>query len=131
MGTGYGSAPLALSLVRGQVQRVLVEAGSSVIVLEGALTLRFPFAWLAEHAVAPVLALGESEALSLSSGGWIDLHAADGAEVLILAPASQPLWQRLRRLVEAAGRMRRAEVPASAAAAPVAVHAKGISAYGH
>ena len=68
MGKGYGSAPLALSLVRAQVQRVLVEAGSSVIVLDGGVTLRYPFAWLAERVIASHLPLAAEQVFRLEEG---------------------------------------------------------------
>lgn len=99
MGTGYGSAPLALSLERGQVQRVLVEAGSSVLVVEGAAVLRFPFVWLAEHVVARHLPLEGNAVHRLEAGGWIELAAIGACELLILPPEVNPHRNWLLRIV--------------------------------
>lgn len=127
--------PLVLSIGVGQMQRLLVDAGSTVVVLRGTLEVRYPFAWLAEHVVAPVVPLAEEEALVLESGGWVDLHAADGAEIVVMAPAALPLWQRLRSLFKAVGiaggRSRTARAGSKCDPAPVAGKAKGVTAYGH
>ena len=91
---------LSLVLASGQVQRVLVEAGSMLVVVEGALRIRFPFASLAERLVALEAPLAAEEACCLEEGGWIELLALEAAEVLILSPQNTSLWRRLGRYLE-------------------------------
>lgn len=95
MNARQGSAPLALLLAAGQVQRVLVEAGSTIVVTQGALTIRFPFAWLAESVVACEIRLGADEVRCLEQGGWVDLVAGAGVEALLLPPDGVGLWARV------------------------------------
>lgn len=91
---------LSLVLASGQVQRVLVEAGSMLVVGKGALRVCFPFASLAERLVAVEAALAAEEACCLEAGGWIELLALEAAEVLILSPENTSLWRRLGRYLE-------------------------------
>ena len=102
MGAGYESVPLPLSLVGGQVQRVLVEAGSSVVVVDGALTVRFPFAWLAERCMAQQLQVTAEQVYRFDEGGWVELVAHAAVEVVILPPEGRRRWQRLLRILSLA-----------------------------
>ena len=70
---------MGLALGKDDARRVLVEAGTTVLVLEGALTVRGPLQWLAETPVAPEQRLVSEQALMLESGGWIDLMAGEAA----------------------------------------------------
>ncbi|MFO1345672.1 MAG: hypothetical protein U1E85_05180 [Rhodocyclaceae bacterium] len=98
MGARTGS--LSLLLASGQVQRVLVEAGSMLVVGKGTLRVCFPFATLAERLVAVEAPLAAEEACCLEAGGWIELLALEAAEVLILSPENTSLWRRLGRYLE-------------------------------
>jgi len=98
MGARTGS--LSLLLASGQVQRVLVEAGSMLVVGNGTLRVCFPFATLAERLVAVEAPLAAEEACCLEAGGWIELLALEAAEVLILSPENTSLWRRLGRYLE-------------------------------
>ena len=92
---GARSGSLSLVLASGQVQRVLVEAGSTLIVSEGALRLRYPFALLAEQLVAVEVSLAAEEVCCLTDGGWVDLIAEESAAFLILSPDNSGLLARL------------------------------------
>ncbi len=89
-----------LALGKGEARRVLMEAGTTVLVLEGSASVRGPLQWLAETPVAPEQRLGAEQALTLEGGGWIDLIAVEGAELLVLAPDGIRVWQRVVRGLE-------------------------------
>lgn len=91
---------MRLALGKGDTRRVLVEAGTTVLVLEGSASVRGPLQWLAETPVAPEQGLGSEQALTLESGGWIDLTAAEAAELLVLPPQGLQVWQRVVRGLE-------------------------------
>lgn len=92
-------SPMTLALAAGQVQRVLVEAGSTLVVTQGTMRLRFPFAWLAGKVVARELPLLAEATYPLEDGGWVDLEAAGGAEAVILPPESAGLWAKLGQVL--------------------------------
>jgi hypothetical protein len=89
-----------LTLARGETRRVLVEAGTVVLVISGSLVLRGPLQWLAETIVAPEQRLGPEQGLALASGGWVDLLAGDGVQVVLLPRARQKLWRQVARCLE-------------------------------
>ena len=91
---------MRLALGKGDARRVLVEAGTTVLVLEGSARVRGPLQWLAETPVAPEQKLGVEQALTLESGGWIDLTATEAAELLVLPPQGVQVWQRVVRGLE-------------------------------
>lgn len=106
MGARQGCSPVTMALAAGQAQRLLVEAGSILVVTQGALTVRFPFVWLAEKVVARELSVRAEEAHCFQEGGWIDLLALGSVEALLLPPDDIGLWARagqcLARLLTAA-----------------------------
>ena len=91
---------MRLALGKGEARRVLVEAGTTVLVLEGSASVRGPLQWLAETPVALEQRLGSEQALTLESGGWIDLTAAEAAEFLVLPPQGLQVWRRVARGLE-------------------------------
>lgn len=91
---------MRLALGKGDARRVLVEAGTTVLVLEGSASVRGPLQWLAETPVAAEQRLGSEQALTLESGGWIDLTATEAAELLMLPPQGLQVWQRVVRGLE-------------------------------
>lgn len=102
MDARLGCSPMTLTLAAGQVQRVLVDAGSMLVVAQGVLTVRFPFAWLAGSVVSRELALRAEAAHRLEDGGWIDLVAEGDAVAVLLAPDTEGLWVRAGAVVERA-----------------------------
>lgn len=91
---------MRLALGKGEARRVLVEAGTTVLVLEGSARVRGPLQWLAETPVALEQRLGSEQVLTLESGGWIDLMPVEAAELLVLPPEEVHIWQRVARGVE-------------------------------
>lgn len=89
-----------LTLARGETRRVLLEAGTLVLVVSGSLVLRGPLQWLAETIVAPEQRLAPEQGLELASGGWVDLLAGDGAQVVLLPRPRQKLWRQATRALE-------------------------------
>jgi hypothetical protein len=106
---------MRLALGKGDTRRVLVEAGTTVLVLQGSASVRGPLQWLAETPVAPEQRLGAEQALTLEGGGWIDLTATEAAELLVLPPQGPQVWQRvaqgLERLMRYEGRKKPAMLP--------------------
>jgi hypothetical protein len=100
MDARQGCSPMTLALAAGQVQRVLVEAGSVLVVTQGAVTVRFPFAWLAEHVVARSVPVSAEAAYRLEDGGWVDLVAERDAEAVIVSPEGAGLWARVGKLLD-------------------------------
>ncbi len=91
---------MRLALGKGDTRRVLVEAGTTVLVLQGSASVRGPLQWLAETPVVPEQRLGGEQPLTLESGGWIELTAAEAAELLVLPPQGLQVWQRVVRGLE-------------------------------
>ena len=91
---------MRLALGKGEARRVLVEAGTTVLVLEGRVSVRGPLQWLAETPVALEQRLGSEQALTLEGGGWIDLMASEAAELLVLPTQGLQVWRRVARGVE-------------------------------
>lgn len=89
---------VSLTLARGELNRVLVESGTTLLVVSGSLLVRGPIRWLAESVVAPEARLGAEQTLVFCEGGWIDVVAGENLEVLLLRPEAAGLWQGLRRL---------------------------------
>jgi len=86
---------MRLALGKGEARRVLVEAGTKVLLLGGNASVRGPLQWLAETAMAPEQRLGVEQALTLENGGWIDLTATEAAELLVLPPQGLQVWRRV------------------------------------
>lgn len=89
-----------LTLARGETRRVLMEAGTMVLVVSGSLVMRGPLEWLAETISAPEQHLNQEQRLELATGGWVDLLAGDGAQVVLLARARQKLWRQMAHCLE-------------------------------
>lgn len=89
-----------LTLARGETRRVLLEAGTLVLVVSGSLVLRGPLQWLAETILAAEQRLGPEQALEMATGGWVDLLAGDGAQLVLLPRARQKLWRQATRCLE-------------------------------
>lgn len=111
MGARYGNSPMPLVLAAGQVQRVLVEGGSTLVIMQGVLTVRYPFAWLAQNIVALEARLAAEGAHCFREGGWVDLVASRDVEAMILPPETAGLWAALGRYL---GRLPRIQNPVAA-----------------
>lgn len=89
-----------LTLARGETRRVLMEAETMVLVISGSLVLRGPLEWLAETVLAPEQRICPEQGLELATGGWVDLLAGDGAQVVLLPRARQARWGQVVRCLE-------------------------------
>ena len=91
---------MRLALGKGDARRVLVEAGTTVLVLQGSASVRGPLQWLAENVVGAEQRLGAEQTFVIESGGWIDLMAVESMELLVLPPDGVQVWQRVVRCCE-------------------------------
>jgi hypothetical protein len=91
---------MRLALGKGDVRRVLMDAGTTVLVLEGSASVRGPLQWLAENVVGAEQRLWAEQTFVIEIGGWIDLMAVEAAELLVLPPQGVQVWQRVVRGLE-------------------------------
>ncbi len=89
-----------MALQQGERRQVLLEAGSTVLVLAGRLGLREPMDWLAEHAVSRECGLEAEQAWVAERGGWVDLAALATVQVVILPPESVSFWWQVGRCLD-------------------------------
>ena len=85
---------ISMALAQGERRQVLLEAGSTVLVLAGRVALREPLAWLAEQVVASECRLEAEQAWVAERGGWVDLAALAGVRLVVLPAESVSLWRR-------------------------------------
>lgn len=104
-----------LALSSGETRQILLEAGSTVLVLAGQLAVRRPMLWLAENMVAPEVFLGAEQAWVVETGGWTDLQAKGCATVIIVPPDGVSLWRQVGRCLDALFGMGKEMTPASRA----------------
>ena len=104
-----------LALGTGESRQVLLEAGRTVLVLEGQLVLRRPLLWLAENIVAPELTLGAELVWVAEQGGWVELLAKGSVSVVIVPPDGVSLWRQVGRCLDALFGMGKEMTPASRA----------------
>ena len=91
---------MRLALGKGESRRVLVEAGTTVLIVAGDLALRGPLVWLAENIVAPEQRLRPEQSQVIETGGWIDLTAVEAAELVVMPPEEVQVWQKVTRCFE-------------------------------
>ncbi len=91
---------MRLALGKGDSRRVLVEAGTTVLALDGTLTVRGPLVWLAENIVVPEQRLRPEQSQVIEAGGWIDLTAVEAAELVVMPPDGVQVWQKVARCFE-------------------------------
>jgi hypothetical protein len=89
-----------LTLARGETRRLLMEAGTTVLVFSGSLVLRGPLEWLAETILAPEQRIYEEQELELATGGWVDLLTRDGAQVVLLPRTPHHRWRQVVSYLE-------------------------------
>ena len=89
-----------MAMAQGERRQVLLEKGSTVLVLAGRVALREPMVWLAEHAVANECRLEAEQAWVAESGGWVDLAALATARIIVLPPDAVSIWRQVGRCLE-------------------------------
>lgn len=91
---------ISLAVQQGERRQILLEAGTTVLVLAGRLVLHAPPAWLAENTVAWETVLGAEEAWVADRVGWIDLEANTQVRAVILPPDSVSMWRQIGQCLE-------------------------------
>lgn len=86
---------MSLALPSGARQQVLVEAGSTVLVAAGAVTLRGPLQWLAGNMLAREHVLGAEEVWVADTSGWVELVAKGATRAVIIPADSLSLWRQV------------------------------------
>jgi hypothetical protein len=91
---------LSLALSGGESSQVLLEAGSTVLVMGGQLVVRRPMLWLAENSLAPEVLLAAEQAWVAESGGWVRLQACGNVQFVVIPPNGIPFWQEVGRCLQ-------------------------------
>lgn len=86
---------IPLSLGAGETRRLLLEAGSTVLVLSGQLVWRDPPAWVAESIIANAQLLGSEEARVVERSGWVEFSARRTVLAVIIAPDAVAFWSQV------------------------------------
>lgn len=101
---------LALSLAAGEIRQLLLEAGSTVLVMDGRLSGREPPVWLAESVLTRKHELTAEEAWVVPCTGWVEFSADTDVVAVVIAPERAAFWSqvglRLARLFGQAGKPR-------------------------
>ena len=92
---------LNLSLSSSESRQVLLEAGSTVLVIGGQLAVHRPTVWLAENIIEPAVLLVAEQAWIAESGGWITLQAQGCVQFVVIPPDGISLWQEVGRCLHA------------------------------
>lgn len=97
----------------GEVLRLSLEQGATLVVAGGCLQVRSAPQWLAEQTLRMEWRLDAGEVQALADSGWFELTAAGDVELLILRPQSRwrvwqsALQQRYRLAVDAVAALKR------------------------
>lgn len=92
---------ISLALGAGECRQLLVEAGSSVLVVSGKVLLRSPAAWLAETVQLPERLLESEQVALVENTGWIDLLAREAGQLVLIPPDAVSLWRKVGLCLEA------------------------------
>jgi hypothetical protein len=91
---------MSLELQGGERRQILLERGSTVLLLGGSIKLGLPPAWLAEHVLGRDQLLRAEEAWVAEEGGWIELAAQASCRLVIIPPEGVSLWRQVGRCLE-------------------------------
>ena len=91
---------LSLALSGSESRQILLEAGSTVLVIGGQLAVRRPMLWLAENILAPEVFLAAEQAWVAESGGWVTLQACDDVQLVVIPPNGISFWQEVGRCLQ-------------------------------
>lgn len=91
---------MKIELAAGESRQILVEGGSTLLLLSGCAEVRSPFGWLAENIHQARTQLDAENSVPVEQGGWIELTGRTAAQFVILPPDTQPLWSSLLRSLE-------------------------------
>ena len=91
---------IGLALQQGEQRQLLLEAGTTVLVLAGRLAMQAPLVWLAENIIARETVLEGEEAWVAERDGWISLEALGAVQAVVLPPDGVPVWRQIGRCLE-------------------------------
>jgi len=91
---------MRLVLQQGEACKVVLEAGSTVLLLSGRAQLRMPIGWMAETTVHREYLLLAEEAWVAESSGSLDLVAIEGLIAVILPAHGVSFWRGVGRCLE-------------------------------
>ncbi|NUU03688.1 hypothetical protein [Herbaspirillum robiniae] len=86
-------AAQTIRLARGQTMQVWLAGGSQLVCNGAAVRVTEAPQWLLSQLVSRRNELGDGQAIALEHGGWVEIHAPQGGEVLCMKPVP-PGWQR-------------------------------------
>lgn len=92
---------MSLALGAGQSQKILVEAGSTVLVVAGRVVLRGTLLWLAENMVVSEQVCETEQAWVAETTGWVEIAAQCSTQIVVIPPDAVSLWSRVGRCLEA------------------------------
>lgn len=92
---------MSLALQPGESRQLLLEAGCTVLVLEGKLRLRSPAAWLAEQVLIAERTVVAESAWCAEVDGWLEMSALEASRLVVLGADSLSLWRQVGRCLEA------------------------------
>lgn len=91
---------MKIELAAGESRQILVEGGSTLLLLSGCAEVCSPFGWLAENIHQTRTQLDAESSVAVEQGGWIELSGRSAAQFVVLPPDTMPLWSSLVRSLE-------------------------------
>jgi len=91
---------ISLALQQGERRQILLETGTTVLVLAGRAVVHAPLAWLAENTIARETVLDAEAAWVADCAGWICLEAKGTIRVVVLPPDSVSFWRQIGQCLE-------------------------------
>lgn len=90
-----------VALGGGESRQLLVESGTTLLVVSGRVVLRRAVVWLAETPVSSEAVLASEAVEVIEAAGWIELVAAGPAEVALIPSDRVGLWRKVGRCLSA------------------------------
>nr|MBL8410669.1 hypothetical protein [Dechloromonas sp.] len=94
------SGTIRLTLQQGEACQIVLDAGSTVLLLSGRVRLRMPLGWMAETAVYRECLVQAEEAWIAESSGSLQLVAVEGLVAVIFPAHGVSFWRRVGRCLE-------------------------------
>lgn len=92
---------LNFSLGAGERRRLLLEAGSMVLVVSGEVSVGQIVDWLNGEAVRVAQRYVSEEVWLAEAGGWVDIVASRTAQLAVIPPDRIAFWRRVGGYLEA------------------------------
>lgn len=88
----------SIGLTPGQTLRIWLPAGATLVSNGPSLSIVSPPQWIAGQMVQQRQVVVEGQSLWLEQGGWMQIDATRGGELLTLLPLANPGLARLTRV---------------------------------